>query len=235
MEVGSSKLLEPEQRQELITLLLEFKDYFAEKYNDIPGLSRELVCHRLPTTPRERPVQQEPRRMKTETADAGKEEVEKMFKSGIIRVAKYNEWLSNIVPVRKKNGKIRVCVYYRDLNKATPKDVYPMLVADMLIDAVAGHEMLSFMDDTASYHQIPVVEADRHKTTFRCPAFIGAFEYVVLPFGLKNVGATYQRAMNLIFHDILSKILEVYIDDVVVKSKVKQDHIADLMKVFERM
>ncbi|KAL6190245.1 hypothetical protein ACLB2K_036643 [Fragaria x ananassa] len=110
-----------------------------------------------------------------------------------------------------------------------------MPVADMLIDVVAGHEMLSFMDDTAGYHQIPVAEADRHKTIFQCPAFIGAFEYMVMPFGLKNAGATYQRAMNLIFHDILGKILEVYIDDVVVKSNVKQDHIADLKKVFERM
>ncbi|KAL6135109.1 hypothetical protein ACLB2K_067337 [Fragaria x ananassa] len=112
MEVGLSKLLEPEQRHELIALLLEFKDCFAEKYEDILG---------LPTTPGERPVQQEPRRMKTETTDVVKEEVEKMFKSGIIRVAKYNEWLSNVVPVRKKN--------------------------DMLIDVVPGHEMLSFMDD----------------------------------------------------------------------------------------
>ncbi|KAL6175171.1 hypothetical protein ACLB2K_051814 [Fragaria x ananassa] len=99
-----------------------------------------------------------------------------MFKSSIIKVAKYNEWLSNIVPVRKKNGKIRVCVDYRDLNKATPKDVYLMPVADMLIDAVAGHEMLSFIDGTAGYHQIPVAEVDRHKTAFRCPAFIGAFD-----------------------------------------------------------
>ncbi|KAL6129038.1 hypothetical protein ACLB2K_072391 [Fragaria x ananassa] len=176
MEVGLSKLLEPEQRHDLITLLLEFKDYFAKKYEDIPGLSPELVYHRLPTTPGERPVQQEPRRMKTGTSDVVEEEVEKMFKSSIIIIAK--------------------------------------CVADMLIDVVVGHEMLSFMDGTAGYHQIPVAEADRHKTAFRCPAFIGAFEYVVMPFGLKNSGATYQLAMNMIFHDILGKILEVYIDDV---------------------
>ncbi|KAL6209264.1 hypothetical protein ACLB2K_020206 [Fragaria x ananassa] len=135
MKVGLSKLLEPEQQQGLINLLLEFKDCFVEKYEDIPGLSPELVCHCLPTTPRERPVQQELRQMKTKIVDAMKEEVEKMF---------------------------------RDLNKATPKDVYPMLVVDMLIEAVTGHEMLSFMDGTAGYHQIPVAEADRHKTAFWC-------------------------------------------------------------------
>ncbi|XP_062020894.1 uncharacterized protein LOC133737331 [Rosa rugosa] len=105
----------------------------------------------------------------------------------------------------------------------------------MLVDAVAGHELLSFMDGTAGYHQIPVAEEDRHKTAFRCPGFAGVFEYVVMPFGLKNAGATYQRAMNLIFHDILGKILEVYIDDVVVKSKEKGNHIIDLRRVFERM
>ncbi|XP_024196156.1 uncharacterized protein LOC112199358 [Rosa chinensis] len=93
--------------------------------------------------------------------------------------------------VRKKNGKMRVCVDYRDLNKATPKDVYPKPVADMLVDAVAGHELLSFMDGTSSYHQIPVAEEDRHKTAFRCPGFAGVFEYVVMPFSLKNAGATY--------------------------------------------
>ncbi|KAL6177773.1 hypothetical protein ACLB2K_049295 [Fragaria x ananassa] len=140
IEVGLSKLLETEQRQELIELILECKDYFAEKYEDISGLSPKLVCHYLPTTPGERPMQQELWRMKTETTDTVKEEVEKMFKSGIIIVAKYNEWLSNIVPVRKKNGKIRVCMDYRDLNKATLKDVYPMPMVDMLIDVVAGHD-----------------------------------------------------------------------------------------------
>ncbi|XP_024172220.1 uncharacterized protein LOC112178292 [Rosa chinensis] len=128
---------------------------------------------------------------------------------------------------------MRVCVDYRDLNLATPKDVYPMPVADMLVDAVAGHELLSFMDGTAGYHQIPVAEEDRHKTAFRCPGFAGVFEYVVMSFGLQNAGATYQRAMNLIFHDILGKVLEVYIDDVVVKSQKKGNHIADLRKVFE--
>ena len=235
MTVAISTYLEPDQRQGLVSLLMEFKDCFAEKYEDIPGLSPDLVCHQLPTLPNKKPIQQAPRRMNADTMVSVKEEVEKMHKSGIIRVAKYNEWLSNIVPVRKKNGKMRVCVDYRDLNNATPKDVYPMPVADLLVDAVARHELLSFMDGTAGYHQIPVADADRHKTTFRCPGFTGAFEYVVMPFGLKNAGSTYQRAMNLIFHDILGMILEVYIDDVVVKSKFKADHLVDLRMVFERM
>ncbi|XP_050385240.1 uncharacterized protein LOC126801817 [Argentina anserina] len=228
MEVGISKHLDEELRQRLVELLHEFRDCFAEKFEDMPGLSPELVYHRLPIMEGYKPVQQSPRRMSADTAVTVKKEVQNMFQAGIIRPAKYSQWLSNIVPVRKKNGKIRVCVDYRNLNTATPKDVYPMPVADMLVDAVAGHELLSFMDGIAGYHQIPVYEPDRHKTAFRCPGFTGVFEYNNMPFGLTNAGATYQRAMNLIFHDVLGGILEVYIDDVVVKSKKKEDHIENL-------
>ena len=91
MEVAISTYLEPEQRQGLIDLLLEFKDCFAEKYEDMPGLSPDLVCHRLPTLPDKKPIQQAPRRMNADTVVSVKEEVEKMHKLGIIRVAKYNE------------------------------------------------------------------------------------------------------------------------------------------------
>ncbi|XP_004289360.1 PREDICTED: uncharacterized protein LOC101296525 [Fragaria vesca subsp. vesca] len=131
----SAKLAEDE-KETLLALLCEYRDCFADKYEDMPGLSP--VCHRLPTYPDRRPVRQDGRFMRTETQIVVKEEIESMHRSGIIRVAKYNEWLSNVVPVRKKNGKMRVCVDYRDLNNATPKDIYPMPVADLLIDAAAG-------------------------------------------------------------------------------------------------
>ncbi|KAI5344324.1 hypothetical protein L3X38_012201 [Prunus dulcis] len=96
-----------------------------------------------------------------------------------------------------------VCVDYRNLNEATPKDEYPMPMADMLIDGATHNKILLFMDGNAGYNQIMVAEADIHKTTFRCPGAIRAYEYVVLPFRLKNAGATYQRAMNAIFHDMI--------------------------------
>ncbi|XP_004308579.1 PREDICTED: uncharacterized protein LOC101295281 [Fragaria vesca subsp. vesca] len=230
----SVKLAENE-KEDLLALLREYRDWFAEKYEDMPGLSPDLVCHRLPTYLDRRPVRQDGRFMRTKTQIVVKEEIENMHRSGIIHVVKYNEWLSNVVPLRKKNGKMRVCVDYRDLNNATPKDIYPMPVADLLIDAVARHEVLSFMDGTVGYHQIPVAEEDRHKTAFRCPGFTGAFEYVVMHFRLKNAGATYQCAMNLIFHDILGKLIEVYIDDVVVKTKTRATHVEDLRQVFTRM
>nr|AAT93877.1 putative polyprotein [Oryza sativa Japonica Group] len=138
------------------------------------------------------------------------------------------------VPVIKKNGKVRVCIDFRDLNKATPKDEYPMPVADQLVDAASGNKILSFIDGNAGYNQIFMTEEDMHKTAFRCPGAIGLFEWVVMTFGLKSAGATYQRAMNYIYHDLIGWLVEVYIDDVVVKSKEIEDHIADLRKVFER-
>nr|CAD40002.3 OSJNBb0052B05.5 [Oryza sativa Japonica Group]CAE75887.1 B1234D02.11 [Oryza sativa Japonica Group] len=139
-----------------------------------------------------------------------------------------------IIPVIKKNGKVKVCIDFRDLNKATPKDKYPMPVADQLVDAASGHKILSFVDGNAGYNQIFMAEEDIHKTAFRCPRAIGLFEWVVMTFGLKSAGATYQRAMNYIYHDLIGWLVEVYIDDVVVKSKEIEDHLADLRKVFER-
>ena len=90
----------------------------------------------------------------------------------------------------KKNGKLRVCIDFRDLNKVTPMDGYPMPIVDMLVDAAAGHKVISFMDGNAGYNQIFMAKGIE-KTTFRCPGTIGLFEWVVMTFGLKNAGATY--------------------------------------------
>jgi hypothetical protein len=138
--------------------------------------------------------------------------------------------------VEKKNtGKIQVCIDFRNLNKATPKDEYPMPIANMFINNASGHRVISFLDGNASYNQIFMAEEDMSKTAFRCPGFIGSFEWVVMTFGLKNIGTTYQRAMDLIFHDLLGIILEIYIDDVIVKSDSMDNHLADLRLALERM
>ena len=107
-----------------------------------------------------------------------------------IRQCRYAEWISNVVPVYKKNGKLRVCIDFRNLTKAMPMDGYPMPVADLLVDAVAGHWIISFMDGNAGYNQIFMAEEDIPKTAFRCPGHVGLFEWIVMTFGLKNAGAT---------------------------------------------
>jgi hypothetical protein len=122
------------------------------------------------------------------------------------------------VPVYKKNGKMRVCIDFRDLKIATPMDGYPMPVADLLVHASARHKVISFMDGNGGYNQIFMALEDISKTAFRCLGHIGLFEWIVMTFGLKNTSATYQRAMNYIFHELIIKIVEIYIDDVVIKS-----------------
>jgi hypothetical protein len=86
---------------------------------------------------------------------------------------------------KKNTSKIRVCIDFRNLNKATPKDEYPIPIADMLINNAFGHQVISFLDGNAGYNQIFMAEEDIYKTTFHCPGFISLFEWVVMTFGLK--------------------------------------------------
>jgi len=141
--------------------------------------------------------------------------VSKLIEAGFIREVKYPTWIANIVPVRKKNGQLRVCVDFRDLNYACHKDDFPLPVIELMIDSITGHEALSFMDCTTGYKQIQMALEDQEATVFRTPK--GIFCYKVMPFDLKNAGATYQRAMQTIFEDMLHKTMECYIDDLVVK------------------
>ncbi|XP_071905959.1 uncharacterized protein [Coffea arabica] len=137
------------------------------------------------------------------------------------------------VPVPKKSGEVRVCVDYRDLNKASPKDDFPLPNIHILLDNTAGHEIETFCDCFAGYHQILMAEEDREKTAFITPW--GTFCYRVMPFGLKNAGATYQRTMTTLFHDMIHREMEVYVDDIIIKSKRAEDHLVDLKKLFERL
>jgi hypothetical protein len=162
-----------------------------------------------------------------------KKEVERLIDANFIRPCKYAEWISNIVPVYKKNGKMRVCINFRDLNRATPMDGYPMPVADLLVDAAARHKVISFMDGNAGYNQIFMAIEDISKTAFRCPGYIGLFEWIVMTFGLKNASATYQRAMNYIFHELIGKIVEIYIDDIMIKSLNHDSHLEDVKRTLE--
>jgi hypothetical protein len=108
-----------------------------------------------------------------------------------------------------------------------------MPIADLLVDAAAGHKVISFMDGNAGRNQIFMAIEDISKTAFRCLGHIGLFEWIVMTFGLKNAGATYQRAMNYIFHELIGKIVQIYIDDVVIKSLDHESHLDDVRKTLE--
>ncbi|KAL0308923.1 UNVERIFIED_CONTAM: Transposon Tf2-11 polyprotein [Sesamum radiatum] len=124
-------------------------------------------------------------------------------------------WISSIVPIRKKNGQIRVCLDFKNLNNASLKDDFSLPIIELMIDATTGHEDLSFMNGSSGYNQIRMAPVDEELTAFRTPK--GIYCYKVTPFGLKNTGATYQRTMQRIFNDMLDKNIECYIDGCKVK------------------
>ena len=132
---------------------------------------------------------------------------------------------------KKKNRKWRVCVDFTDLNKAYLKDPFPLPRIDQLVDATVGHPRMSFLDTFQGYHQIPLALDNQEKTVFVTP--IGNYHYKVMPFGLKNTRSTYQWMMIKMFESQISKNIEVYIDDMVVKSKIVFEHIGDLTNIFE--
>ena len=162
---------------------------FAWSYEDIPGLNPSIVQHHLPILPYARPVKKKLRRLHPRWSLQVKEEIKKQLSIRFLSVVEYPKWLANVVLVLKKDGKVRVCVDFRDLNKASPKDDFPLPQIDMLIDSTTGHLMLSFMDGFSSYNQILMAPTDMEKIPFITEW--GTYYYRVMPFGLKNAGATY--------------------------------------------
>ncbi|KAK4406601.1 Retrovirus-related Pol polyprotein from transposon [Sesamum angolense] len=198
----------------------------------MPRLDPKVVVHHLSVKKGARLVKQGQRRFRPELIPLIEDE-DKLIEVSFIREVKYPTWISSIVPIRKKNEQIRVCVDFRDLNIACPKDDVPLPIVELMIDASTGHEALSFMDGSSRYNQIRMALTDEELMVFRTPK--GIYCYNVMPFGLKNAGATYQRAMQKIFDDMLHKNVECYVDDLVVKLKKRENYFHDLRKVFERL
>ena len=142
-------------------------------------------------------------------------EVQKLLTASFIKPIQHLRWLSNIMLMKKKNGQIRCCVDFRNFNQVYLKDEFPLPNIDLLIDSIAGNAIFSFMDGFSGYNQIQMAPRDVEKTAFRKP--IGNFYYTMMPFGLKNASATYQLMMITIFHDMMHRELEDYVDVIVVK------------------
>nr|AAS79740.1 putative polyprotein [Oryza sativa Japonica Group] len=206
------------------------KDIFAWKPSDMPGIPREVIEHSLHVKEDAKPIKQRLRRFVQDRKDAIKEELTKLLAAGFIKEVLHPDWLANPVLVRKKTGQWRMCVDYTDLNKCCPKDPFGLPRIDQVVDSTAGCELLSFLDCYSGYHQIRLKESDCLKTSFITP--IGAYCYVTMPFGLKNAGATYQRMIQRCFSTQIGRNVEAYVDDVVIKTKQKDDLISDLEETF---
>ena len=149
--------------------------------------------------------------------------------AGFIQEIHYLDWLVNVVLVKKANGKWRICVDFTDLNKACP-DSFPLPRIDQLMDSTTGYKLLTFMDAFSAYNQIRMVEEDQKKTSFITSQ--GLYCYKVMPFVLKNAGATYPRLVNKMFSRQIGRTIEVYVDDMLVKSKEELAHLDNLKEKF---
>ena len=155
-----------------------------------------------------------------------------MLAAKIIFPIRHTQWVANLVPVRKKNGDIRLCVDFRNLNKASEKDNYPVPPMEQIPQKVSGAEILSLLDGFSRYNQILVSPDDQLKTAFRPPW--GTYAYRKMPFGLINAGETFQWAMDIDFRGLINHSIVVYLDIVTVYSKHRPNHLNHLRKVFER-
>ena len=156
--------------EDLKSLLTQFlrqnRDVFAWKKEDMGGIDPTVITHKLNTSPFFKSVQKKRRRFELERQKAINEEVSKLFQACAIREVEYPEWLANVVLVKKANGKWRLCIDFTDINKACPKDSFPLPRIDLIVDATAGHELLSFMNAFSGYNQISMDPNDQEKTSF---------------------------------------------------------------------
>jgi len=185
------RLLSQEEQDEVAAVISRHLDAFAWTASDMPGIDPNFLCHHLTMDAKVRPVRKRRRKFNEERCLVVKEETQKLLSAGHIREIQYPEWLANVVLVKKANGKWRMCVDFTDLNKACPKDSYPLPSIDALVDSASGCKMLSFLDAFSGYNKIKMHLRDESKTTFMTETC--SYCYKVMPFGLKNAGATYQR------------------------------------------
>jgi hypothetical protein len=198
--------LEPEQKSQVIEMLQRRFDVFAWEYADMKGIHPDRCTHHIYTNDQIRPLRQPHQRMNPALKDIVKEELQKLLQANLIYPISDSQWVSPLVIVPKKNGKWRICVDFRELNKSTHKDYFPLPFIDQVLDTLSGKKYFSFLDGFSGYNQIQIAPEDQEKTTFTCPW--GTYAYRVLPFGLCNSLATFQRASLAIFSELTNDCMD---------------------------
>ena len=217
-------------RQKLLNTLIKYQDCFSKHETDL-GLTH-LVQHSIDTGTA-KPVKQPPRRPPMALAGEETAAIEKMLSQGVIRESS-SPWASPIVLVKKKDGKIRTCIDYRQLNKVTRKDAFPLPKVQECLDALSGSAIFTTLDLTSGYHQVSIKESDIPKTAF-VSARKGLFEFVSAPFGLCNMPATFQRVMELALRGLQWTTCLIYLDDVIIMGRNFSEHLFRFEQVLERI
>ncbi|GJY73589.1 reverse transcriptase domain-containing protein [Tanacetum coccineum] len=224
-----AKDLRDEDKTALLKVLKSHKHAIAWKMSDIKGIDPQFCTHRILMEEDTRPTVQHQRRVNPKIHEVIKKEVIKLLDAGLIYPISDSPWVSPVHCVPKKGGMTvvtnedneliptrlvtgwRVCIDYRKLNEATRKDHFPLPFMDQMLERLAGNEYYCFLDGFSGYFQIPIDPVDQEKMTFTCP--YGTFAYRRMPFGLCNAPGTFQRCMVAIFHDMIEKTMEVFMDD----------------------
>ncbi|GJU95007.1 reverse transcriptase domain-containing protein [Tanacetum coccineum] len=227
-----SKDLKDDEKVKLIEVLKAHKSALAWKISDIKGIDPKFCTHKILMEDDYKPVVQMQRRVNPKIHEVIKKEVIKLLDAGLIYPISDSPWVSPVHCVPKKGGMTvvmnddneliptrlvtgwRVCIDYRKLNDATRKDHFPLPFMDQMLERLAGNEFYCFLDGFSGYFQIPIDPQDQEKTTFTCP--YGTFAYKRMPFGLCNAPGTFQRCMTAIFHDMIEKTMDVFMDNFLV-------------------
>nr|GEW03157.1 reverse transcriptase domain-containing protein [Tanacetum cinerariifolium] len=224
-----AKDLSVEEKTALITVLKSHKRSIAWKLSNIKGINLEFYTHKILMEEDFKPAVQHQRRVNPKIHDVIKQEVIKLLEAGLIYPISDSPWVSLVHCVPKKRGFTVVeyedneliptrlvtgwcvCIDYHKLNEATRKDHFPLPFLDQVLKRLAGNQYYFFLGGFSGYFQIPIDPKDQEKTTFICP--YGTFAYRRMPFGLCNAPGTFQRCMMAIFHDMIEKTMEVFMDD----------------------
>ena len=216
--------LDAGSRSKLLGLLRKYSEICDGRLGTLKGVS-----HRIDLVPGSTPIFQQPYRAGPEARKAEAAEVQRMLDAEVIAPS-LSEWASPVILVPKQDKSLRFCVDYRKLNSVTKRDSYPMPRMDECIDSLGSANIFSTLDCNSGYWQLPIAERDQGKTTFTCHA--GSYKFLRLPFGLRNAPATFQRAMDIILSGIRWKYCIVYLDDIILFSKTRDDHLKHLEEVF---
>ena len=189
------------------------------------GVPKGLAEHRLRVDPKVKLVKEHLQRSTVQKRKAIGEELARLLAAEFIRKIYHSEWLANVVMVPKKDDSLRMCIEIKHINRACPKDHFPLSRINQIVDSTVGCERLSFLDAYSGYHQIRLYGPDEIKTTFITP--FECFCYVTMPFGLKNAGATFMRMIQKCLLTQISRNVEAYMDDIVVKSRKGSDLLTD--------
>jgi hypothetical protein len=200
----------------------QYLDIFAWSYEDLKVFDTEIIHHKIPLKPGSKPIRKKSRQCNPLLLPIIEKELKRLLESKIIVPLRYSEWVANLVPVRKKNREIRLCVDFRNLNRCSLKDNYPLTKMDHISQRVVGAKRIYMLDGYLGYNQISLVEEDKKKTSFTTPW--GTFMYEKMPFGLMNAGATFQRAMDISFIGKNNRFVVIYLNDIIVFSASDEEH-----------